>query len=222
LLPRLLQPPRAYYLTLRLQPPTDHHGTITESPVKGRRSFDEHVGFFITYGARVAQLSAASWNRMRVRCADLNDAAFRSLLRRAFLAAKPYELWLPEAAQRVRTLRVIAGVSRLLQTSLAIAGEAAAEFEGSTPAAPDQPPRRTQSTGSPRIDAYIDANFLIESMLAPLQRTDPGVTTAVRAAGQAVLRHDWLLRADFQDAYALVEPEIPFADLESPSSGTTA
>ena len=104
LLPRLLQPPRAYYLTLRLQPPTDHHGTITESPVKGRRSFDEHVGFFITYGARVAQLSAASWNRMRVRCADLNDAAFRSLLRRAFLAAKPYELWLPEAAQRVRTL----------------------------------------------------------------------------------------------------------------------
>ncbi|HEY9226805.1 MAG TPA: hypothetical protein VIP11_09175 [Gemmatimonadaceae bacterium] len=59
----------------------------------------------------------------------------------------------------------------------------------------------------------MDAHFLIESALAPLQRTDPGVVTVVRAAGQAVLRHD-RLSADFEAVYGYIEPEIPFADLE--------
>jgi hypothetical protein len=190
--------------------------------VNGRRSFDEHVGLFVAYGARVAQLPPASWDRLRLRCANLNGAAFRSLLSRAFLAAKPYELWVPEPAHRGRSLRVIAGVSRIVQTSLAVAAEVAAEFEASARHPPDAPRRRPRSTGQLTTDAYIDANFLIESALTPIQRGDPGVATAVRAAGQAVLRHDWLARTDFEAVYALVEPEIPFADLEPPTSRTCA
>jgi hypothetical protein len=188
--------------------------------VRDRRRFDGHVQLFAAYGAHVAQLRSASWDRLRLRCADLNGTAFRSLFRRAFLAAKPYELYLPKSARRVTSLRVIVGASRVVQTTLALAFEIGAAFEVPDPRAAGPPPGRTQSTGNPTTDAYIDATFLIGAALASVQRTDPGVAVAVRAAGQAVLRHDWLPRADFEALYAPIEPEIPFADLEPPSSGT--
>jgi hypothetical protein len=188
--------------------------------VRDRRSFDEHVQLFAAYSARIAQLPPASWDRLRLRCADLNDHAFRALLRRALLAAKPHELYIPEPARGIPLLRVIAGASRAVQTGLALAFEFAAEFDAPDRRAPDPPPRRTQSTGDSTTDAYIDATFLIWAALASVRRTDPGVAVVVRAAGDAVLRHDWLPRADFNALYAPIEPEIPFADLEPPSSGT--
>ena len=188
--------------------------------MKGRRSFDEHVQLFAAYGAHIAQLRPASWDRLRLRCVDLSGPGFRSLLRRARLASKPNDLYLSTSAQRITSLRVIAGASRVVQTTLAVAFEVAAEFDASDPRAPEPWPRRTHSTGDPITDAYIDATFLIGAALAPFQRTDPGVAAAVRAAGQAVLRHDWLRRADFEALYAPIESEIPFASLEPPSSGT--
>jgi hypothetical protein len=191
-----------------------------EVRVRDPRSFDEHVQLFAAYGARIAQLRPASWDRLRLRCADLNGPAFRSLLRRALLAAKPHELYVPESARNVPLLGVIAGASRVVQTGLALAFEIAAEFDVPDSRAPEPPPHRTRSTGDPTTDAYIDATFLIGGALAPVRRTDQGVAVAVRAAGDAVLRHDWLPRADFDALYAPIEPEIPFADLEPPTSGT--
>lgn len=187
--------------------------------MKGPRSFDEHVQLFAAYGARIAQLPPAAWDRLRLRCTDLSGPSFRSLLRRARLAAKPYEVYLLKAA-RVPGLPVLAGASRVFQTGLALAFEVAAEFDMPDPRAPGPPPRRTESTGDPTTDAYVDAFFLIAAALAPIRRTDPGVAVGVHAAGQAVLRHDWLAPADFEALYAPIEPDIPFADLEPPSSGT--
>lgn len=184
----------------------------------GRRAFDQHLALFVAYGARVGQLPPASWDRLRLRCAALNGPAFRSLVNRALLAARPQELWLP--SRRTSTLNAVASVSRAVQIGIAFAYEAVIEFETADPRAVVSPRRRTQSTGKPRTDQYSDATFLIESTLAPLQRTDPGVVTAVRAAGHAVLRHDWLPPADFSAVYAYVEPEIPFADLDAPFGGT--
>jgi hypothetical protein len=191
----------------------------TKVRVRDRRTFDEHVQLFAAYGARVAQLPSASWDRLRLRCADLNGPSFSSLVRRAVVAAKPHELYVPESARRIPLLQVIAGASRVLQTGLALAFEISAEFDVPDPRASGPRPRGTQSTGDPTTDAYIDATFLIGGSLASVQRTDPGVAVAVRAAGHAVLRHDWLPRADFDALYAPIEPEIPFADLEPPSSG---
>jgi len=188
--------------------------------VKERRSFAEHVQLFAAYGAHVAQLRPASWDRLRLRCVDLSGPTFRSLLRRARFAAKPQELYLSKSAQRVTSLRLIAGASRVVQTTLAFAFEVAAEFDTSDSHLPEPPPRRTHSTSDPTTDRYIHATFLIGAALVPIQRTDPGVATAVYAAGQAVLRHDWLLRADFEALYAPIESEIPFASLEPPSNGT--
>jgi hypothetical protein len=74
--------------------------------------------------------------------------------------------------------------------------------------------RRRTTTGKPSTDAFIDAFFLIESVLAPRQQTQPGTTAAIRAAAHAVLRHDWLTPEDFASIYAPVEPEIPFAELK--------
>jgi len=186
--------------------------------VTERRTLDQHVSLFVAYGARVAQLTPAAWHLLRLRCAALNGPAFRSLVNRAQLAARPHELWLP--SHRTGLLNAVGSVSRAVQTGLAFAFEVVTEFETADPRTFVSPRRRTQSTGKPRTDEYIDTTFLIESALAPFQRTDPGVVTAVRAAGQAVLRHDWLSPADFDAVYAFVEPDIPFASLEAPFGGT--
>jgi len=69
------------------------------------------------------------------------------------------------------------------------------------------------------VDVVVDAMQLIEKTLAPLEGTDPGVATAVRASGQAVLRRDFLSDADFTSVYRYVEPEIPFASLDSSAGG---
>ena len=182
-----------------------------------RRSFDQHVPPFVAYGARVAQLTPASWDRLRLRCATLNGPACSALVNRALLAARPYKLPLPESTPPVGRLRAIAAVSHAVQTGIAFVGEFAFEFADSDPPASASPLRRTRSTGKPRTDAFIDATFLIESALIPLQRTEPGVVTAVRAAGRVLLMHDWLSPADFEAVYGYVESEIPFADLEAAS-----
>jgi hypothetical protein len=80
------------------------------------------------------------------------------------------------------------------------------------------PPRRTKSSGKARIDAWVDANFALEAAVAQHERSDPGVATAVRAAGQAVLRHDWMSPEAFHAVYRYVESEIPYAELDPPAT----
>jgi hypothetical protein len=195
----------------------DHRSPLRSFQVNGRRGVDEHIELYVAYAARVAQLPPPSWDRMRLRCASLSEPTFRSLLRRASLAARPHELWVPGSTPPARWLKVITGLNRVVQTSLGVAAELAREFEtqGSVSGGPR---RRPRSTGKPSTDAYIDACMLVESALAPIQRADPGVATVVSAAGLGVLQHDWLAPADFDAVYSLVEPEIPFANLEPPSA----
>lgn len=181
------------------------------------RGVDEHIQRFVAYSVRVAQLTPAAWDRLRVRCADLDGPAFATLLRRTRLRARPYGLWLPPGTPHPLAFRVIAGASRAVQASIAFASEVVAEFGAAVPHAPNVPLRRTRS-GNPRTDAFVDATFRIEATLTPIGRTNPGVATAIRAAGHAVLRHDWLSETDFDAAYSLIEPEIPFADLVPPSN----
>jgi hypothetical protein len=107
---------------------------------------------------------------------------------------------------------MIAGVGRAAITGLALAGAVAAEFEAS---APPSPPREPKSTGRPRTDALVRASRLIEAAVVPLEREQPGVAAAVRAAGIAVLRSTWMPREDLNAIYAYVEAEIPFADLKA-------
>jgi hypothetical protein len=191
----------------------------------GRRTFDEHVELFVAYGNHVASLSPAAWDRLRQRCATLDGPSFRSLVSRALLSAKAHELWLPEETRHHVWARGLAGISRAVQRGLALTGELAMEFdlpeERSPSSASPSPYHRTESTGEATTDAYIDAMFLIESALALLAHENRGIATVVRAAGQAVLRHDWLPRADFDAVYAFIEPEIPFAALEPPRSDTS-
>lgn len=176
------------------------------------RTFDEHVQLFVAFAARVAALSPAAWDRLRLRCVDLDDSAFRALIARADLAARPYRLWLPPGVRRRVGARLIAGLSRVVQMSIAIGCEVVAEFEVAH--APETGiPSLTRSKGNQSTAACVEAHVLIESTLAPFTQTNPGLITAVRTAGQAVLRHDWLERAAFDAAYGLVEAEIPFADL---------
>jgi hypothetical protein len=181
------------------------------------RSFDQHDHLFVAYSKRVARLSPDAWGRLRVRCTSLDGPSFSALLRRARLAARPWEMWLPPTSGSLAVLPVIAGASRVVQTSIAFVGQVAAEFETAEGRVHDPPRRRTHSTGKPRTDAYIDASVLIGNTLMPIERTNPGVATATRAAGQAVLRHDWLSHRDFDAVYGLMEPEIPFAELSVPS-----
>lgn len=170
---------------------------------------------FAAYANRVAQLSPEALGRIRERCAELNDPSFRALLDRALLFAKPFEPLLPEAAERSIPARVIVGVARAAISGLAIAGTMAAEFEASGPPAPPRPRREPKLTGRPRTDALLRAASLIEGVVAPLERTEPGVAVAVRAAGHAVLRHDQIPREDFEAIYKYVEPAIPFAELQA-------
>lgn len=180
-----------------------------------RRSHQDHIALFVAFGAAVARLTPDAWARIRERCRDLDQPAFQSLLRRASLAARPFEMFLPAGAESRLPFRMIAGASRAVQASLAIAGELVAEFErpGTTGALLR---RRTNTTGNPHTDAYIGAYFVIESALEPFKVEHPGVATAVRSAGTAMLRHDWLPPPTFDAVYRYVEPEIPFASLQPP------
>lgn len=187
---------------------------MPDKPEDKPRGFEHDAARYVTYAARVARLPSAVWDRLRLRCADLDGPAFRALLKRTAIAARPYGLWLP-GVKPTPTLQAIRAASRIVQTSIAFAHQVVAEFETPESRAADVAKRRTLSSGSPRIDALVHASMLIESTLAPLEGTGPGVATVLRAAGQAVLRHDWLSDAEFESVYRYVEPEIPFASLDT-------
>jgi hypothetical protein len=80
-------------------------------------------------------------------------------------------------------------------------------------AATPRPVSQPANTGKPVIDACVDAFILIDNALASQARAQPGVAAAIRAAAQAVLRHDWLPPGEFEAVYTYIQPDIPFAEL---------
>jgi hypothetical protein len=181
-----------------------------------RRTADEHVRLFATYAARVSALAAPAWERLEARCARLSDPSFAALLARASLTAKSHELWIPRRAESNRKLWAIKRASDVIQHGFAFAAEVFAEFEtvddSASRATPGTPKPGSRNL-SPRAAALFEADRQLETALAPRAHRHPGVASAIRAAGHAVLRHDFLTPEDLSDLYQYVEDEIPFASL---------
>jgi len=176
------------------------------------RSFDDHVDLYAAFAQRVSALSPAAWERLAARCEELDGSSFDAVIRRARVFARPYTAPLESNSQNGvgKAISAVAGVGI---AGIGIAFELARELGDVFATTPDEPLARTRTTGTARNDRYVDANFLLENTLKEHDRAHPGLSTAVRAAGQAVLRHDWMQPEDFRSVYAVMEPEIPFADL---------
>jgi hypothetical protein len=179
--------------------------------MNGRRTTDEHVALFVEFAHRIACLTPEAWDRLNARCAALNGPDFRALLARTALSAAPHKLSIPGVLRDHASYRMLRGVGQAAIASMLFAGAVIGEFE-----APhhSSPLRRPRSSGNP----VSDVAFLIENVLAPRERAEPGVATAVRAAGHAVRRHDWLSSQDFETVYRYLEPDIPFAELQPPAN----
>ncbi|HEY5060350.1 MAG TPA: hypothetical protein VII52_02390 [Gemmatimonadaceae bacterium] len=175
------------------------------------RSPDEHAALFVEFGNRVSRLTPEAWDRLSSRCAALNGPDFRALLARTALAVSAHKLSIPAPLRDRLSLRIIAGASRAVITSIFFAYELAVEFDTPDSSAPVY---RPASTGKPHIDACVNAYALIETALASRIHAQPGVAAAVRAASRVVLLHDWLASEDFEAVYKYIEPDIPFAELQ--------
>ena len=188
-----------------------------------RHSFEREVNRYKAFAEKVAALTPDAWSRIQGRCADLTGDSFAALLRRARLAARAYDVSvsMTPRKQQSPTARVaigaIAGISRAVQTGIAVAFELGAEFESQD--ASRETPRRP--SGRTTTDTYVDAAFQIEAIVQE-KALDPGVAAAIRSAAQAVLRHDWIATDAFDDVYQYVENEIPFDSLEPPQPLLTA
>jgi len=181
--------------------------------VADRRTYDERVALYIAFSDRVAHLTDAEWNSLNAECGPLNSTSFGALLERTRLSAKPYQMHLPGARESLK-LAAIKGASRAVLNTIFFTYQIAREFGEGTVA---EWPARVKSTGNPRTDAHADAMIAIERAIAPREGKSPGVASAIRAAGQAVLRHDWLAPEEFAATYRYVEPIIPYASLTSQS-----
>jgi len=176
------------------------------------RSFDDHVDLYATFAQRVSALSPAAWERLATRCAELDGSSLDAMLARARVFARPYVAALEDNAHNA-VGKAIATVAGAGIAGIGMAFQVARELGEVFTKTPDEPLSRKSSTGSARNDRYVDANFLVENALATHERAHPGLATAVRAAGEAVLRHDWMPPEDFASVYAVMESEIPFAEL---------
>jgi hypothetical protein len=174
------------------------------------REFSQHVALFGAYAEAVAALSPAAWDRLVVACAPLDGAAISAVVDRARLTAKAYVM---ESASNVsRAERRIAAIATNAITGIGVVTELVGEF---TPRSGIPPTRPTvPRSDDPRVDAYVEGWFTMTLALVPFENAHPGVAAAVRAAGQAVLRHDHLSPATFAEVYGYVEAEIPFDSIE--------
>jgi hypothetical protein len=178
------------------------------------RTLEQHVALYAAYSNAIAALPAVAWERLRARCVPLEGDAFTTVLRRARFQAKAYEI--PVLTDHPsRGVRAVVRFGRVTQISLGVITELAGEFTE----------RSTDSSASPRRPIFDpkharfgDAWFAIESALQS-STASVGVATVVRAAGQALLRHDFLAPATFAEVYGFIEPEIPFASVEQSAGG---
>jgi hypothetical protein len=114
-------------------------------------------------------------------------------------------------AEQSRMAKAIAAVTTATITGIGVASELAGEFDEPAPSA--WIPSYERPT-DPQSAKYVDAWFAIERAIHSSPGRHAGVAAAIRAAGQAVLRHDWLSAETFAAVYGFVESEIPYATLE--------
>jgi hypothetical protein len=181
-----------------------------------QRTFEEHVTLFAAYGDAVAALPASSWERLASACASLHGDSVRAVVRRARLHAKAFNI-MEQFAERSRMAKAIAAVTTATITGIGVASELVGELEEQARSASIPSYERPSD---PKSAKYVDAWFAIEAAIHSSTGRHPGVAAAIRAAGQAVLRHDWLSAETFTAVYGFVESEIPYATLERGGGGT--
>jgi hypothetical protein len=179
------------------------------------RDFHAHIALYAAYAGRVTALPPEAWARLEVVCASIDGDEITAVVDRARLAARAHN-FLDRFATKDRVAGRIGALTTALITGIGVVTELVSEFEGPPS---KQPGQRARPTGAPPpadpdTTAYVDAWSAIEQAVAPVATRHPGVATAVRAAGQAVLRHDWLSRETFDAVYRFVEAEIPYASID--------
>lgn len=180
------------------------------------RPFSEHVTLLCNFAACVEALSPEAWERLRERCRALDGSEPAAVFARAQLAAWPWRM-APARANEPWVMRTMREAFHATQVGIALTGEL---VESAFPSSDRDLWRRSTSSENPDRDRYSDAFSTIEHALARHHVRTPGISTAVRAAAQAVLRHDFLTPADFDRVYQWVAPEIPYATVDP--TATTA
>ena len=155
-----------------------------------QRSHEEHVTLFVAYAAAVAALPAAAWDRLTVVCAPLEGDAITTVVNRARLNAKAYNI-VAGIPTRSRVAKTIAGITTATMTGMSVALELLAEFDSSHVSTPSSshistPRPRPTTSNDASVNSYVEAWFLIESALRRFPQLHSGVAAAVRTAGQAV------------------------------------
>lgn len=183
-----------------------------------RRTFDEHVELLAKFGDRVAALSPEAWASIRARCTPLAGTSPVAIYARAQLRAAPASMLLP-AADDIPLISIIRGFTFGAITTLAFVFDAAFTIAPSL----DEPSyARSGTTGKPTHDLCIDAMHRIKEAVQAQGPHTSGVSTAIDAAAQALLKRDFLSDAQFRDIYRWIEPEIPIASIDDQSVVSSA
>lgn len=187
-----------------------------------QRTFAEHIPLLTQFAARVDALSPEAWQRIEAHCRPLAGSSPAALYRRAETVTTAYDVF-GTLAPLPAVARVIPALSRATVVGINVGLEM---VTSAIPSLHEKPWTRRTTTGRTEHDACIDAMNTIEQALARYATTRgvaviPSVTAAMRAAVQAILRHDQLTPATFAAAYQWVEPEIPYALIDPPAAAAT-
>jgi len=163
--------------------------------------------------ARLSALEPSAWSRIAARCSALEGPTFDALLRRAEVATRPMVVPLRRAGGD-GLLGMLFGAMATTMRVAGVVGALVAEFKPPDPTLPD----RMASDAATVDDEHHRRQLLVfatlERALLPYAHTHPGMATAVRTAGYAVSCYDLLDPSELAGVYAVMEPEIPLADLQ--------
>ena len=163
-------------------------------------SIDEGYRRVAAFAARLRELSAEDWAQLTARCAHLDGSSFTALVARARLSGEPY----------------VIGKSNPGATDLAfnLALELVGEFQNLRDRGREIARMRAgvaRSARKPELKAAMNAHLALEEAVLPLEPEHPGVATALRAVGNALVLHKFLAPERFASIYSFVEPQIPLS-----------
>jgi hypothetical protein len=179
-------------------------------------SFEQNLLRLEVFSERVAALPPDAWARLRSRHAQLCGSTPSALLARTELAAAPYAIIPPDGGD-VPAIRLIqwtfGGIANVMFGAKELAFAVAPSLNE-----PTRP--RTQSTGKPRTDRYVDAMHRIRGVTQALGPYQLGLSTLVQAVAEAILRRTILGEKHFRHIYSWIESEIPLSmtDPSTPAS----
>ncbi len=185
------------------------------------RTFDEHLQLYTAFAHAVSTFEATTWDRISARCTAFDEVSLLAAFERAQIRARPHGYPISRLVAALPDplplpVRVIAGMSTLVQTGIAFGFELTqlvpamreAAWRPSATSALSQSARR-----------YSEADYAVNHSLDALSGPSLGVRAAIHAAGAAVLYHDFLSDHDFAISYEVVAPELSFAELERRAIG---